>query len=187
MTNVKDLEEKKLILACHKCSLGKSKEHLFSNNSIYNDWSRWWIYDCPRKNNGKLAQIYKGNIVCSAAKYRKGQNKEEYIEFTQLLNSVSQWLYENYNEKVNRKSNHKMFMERLIELQMQHHSIIENLVSNHLSDKYVFQDISSPNPCRLREYTLVDKDTYRVIKGSYEYILNHLKDTIGKTEKGSIQ
>lgn len=185
MKYVKDLEEKRLIIACHKCSSGKSREHLFSNNSIYNDWVRWWGYDCPRNNKGKPAQIYKGNIVCSAAKYRKGINKEENIEFTNLLSSVSKWLHKSYNEKVNRKSNQKMFEEQLIELQEQHYCILKNLVDNQLSDRYVLQDISSANPHRLREYTIVNKNTYKVIKGSYEYMLTYLKNIISEAEKGN--
>lgn len=185
MKYVKDLEEKRLLLACHKCSLGKSRKNIFCNTSLYNDWIRWWEDDCPHKNNGKPAQIYKGNIVCSAAKHRKGINKEENVEFTKLLSSVSQWLHKNYNVKLTRKVNLSIFEEQLKELQEQHYCILKNLVDNHLSDIYVLQDISSANPHRLREYTLVNKNTYKVIKGSYAYMLTHLKNIISETEKGN--
>lgn len=177
MIEINDLEEKKHIIAYYKCNSGRNCKNIFNNNSIYNDWWRWWGMDFPKKRNGKPMQIYKNQLVISAAKHRKGITTNMHKECTAILSSVTNWINKNYNKQITRKENRKKFREMLIRLRKNNYNnLLQILNDAGLVDKgYSIQDTSSENIYELRNYCLIySGDTVTVKNGSYETILEHL-------------
>lgn len=186
MIKIKDLEEKKHIIAYYKCNSGKNCKNIFNNNSIYNDWWRWWWLDFPKKKNGKPMQIYKNQLVISAAKHRKGITTDIHKECTAILTSVTNWINQNYNKQTTRKENRKKFEEMLFQLRKDNYNnLISILNDSGLSSKgYSIHDTSSKNIYELRNYCLIhEEDTVTVKNGSYETILEHLQGIIDLESK----
>lgn len=182
MIKIKDLEEKKCIMAYYKCHSDKSRKNLFSNSSIYNEWWRWWGMDFPKKENGKPMQIYRNQFVLSAAKQRKGITSEKHKEYTAILTSVTNWINKKYNKQITRKENRKKFGELFIQLRQDNYNNLISILSNSglASEGYSIQDTSSQNIYELRNYCLIHTgDTVTVKNGSYETILEYLQGIIG--------
>lgn len=182
MVKIKDLEEKKCIMAYYKCHSDKNRKNLFSNSSIYNEWWRWWSLDFPKKENGKPMQIYRNQFVLSAAKQRKGITSEKHKEYTKILSSITKWINDNYDLSVSRKGNRNKFRDMLVQLREENYAqLICLLKDNGLADKgYSIQDTSSTNIYELRNYCLIHTgNTVTVKNGSYETILEHLQGIIG--------
>lgn len=179
MMRIRDLEEKRCIMAFHKCSSNRSRGKVFCNSSIYNDWWRWWGRDFPRNNNGKPMQIYRNQFVLSAKKHRKGKTPKRYEEYTEVLSSITEWINKNYKQKQTRAENRERFYNMLIELRKENYnSLVHILKDSGLADKgYSIQDASSDNIYDLRNYCLIHiGDTITVKNGSYEIILEHLEE-----------
>lgn len=181
MAKIKDFEEKKYIIAYYKCHSGKNCKNIFTNNSIYNEWWRWWGQDFPKKKNGKPMQIYKNQLVVSAAKHRKGITTDMHKEYTAILTSVTDWINQNYNKQITRKENKKMFGEMLIQLRKDNYNNLISILNENglVSEGFSIQDTSSTNIYELRNYCLIHAgDTITVKNGSYETILEHLQKII---------
>lgn len=183
MVKIKDLEEKKCIMAYYKCHSGKNRKNLFTNNSIYNEWWRWWGMDFPKKENGKPMQIYRNQFVLSAAKQRKGITSEKHKEYTKVLSSITKWINDNYDLSVSRKGNKNKFRDMLVQLREENYAqLIRLLKDNGLADKgYSIHDTSSDNTFDLANYCLIcNGDDMTVTNGSYETILEYLKNLFKK-------
>lgn len=177
MVKIKDLEEKRCIMAYYKCHSDKNRKNLFSNSSIYNEWWRWWGMDLPKKKSGKPMQIYRNQFVLSAAKQRKGITSEKHKEYTEVLNSITKWINDNYDLSVSRKVNRNRFHDMLVQLREENYAqLIHLLKDNGLADKgYSLHDTSSDNIFDLANYCLIcNGDGMTVTNGSYETILEHL-------------
>ena len=179
MIKIKDFDEKKHIIAYYKCSGNKNCKNIFNNNSIYNDWWRWWGMDFPKKKNGKPIQIYKNQFVISAAKQRKGITTDMHKECTAILTSVTNWVNRKYNKQITRKENKKKFGEMLIQLRENNYNNLISILNNSklINEGYSIQDTSSQNIYELRSYCLIHNgETVSIINGSYETILEHIKN-----------
>lgn len=177
MVKIKDLKEKRCIMAYYKCHSGKNRKNLFSNSSIYNEWWRWWGMDFPKKKGGKPMQIYRNQFVLSAAKQRKGITSEKHKEYTEVLNSITKWINDNYDTSVSRKENRNRFYDMLVRLREDNYAQLIRLMNDKkLADKgYSIHDTSSSNIFDLANYCLIcNGDDMTVINGSFEKILEHL-------------
>lgn len=175
MVKIKDLEEKKCIMAYYKCHNDKSRKKLFSNSSIYNKWCRWWGMDFPKKENGKPMQIYRNQFVLSVAKPRKGITSEKHNECTKVLSSITKWINDNYDSSVSRKVNRNRFHDMLVQVREENYAQLIRLLSdNGLTDEgYSLHDTSPDNIFYLSNYCLICNGE-TVINGSYETILEYL-------------
>lgn len=185
MIKIKDLEEKRCIMAFYKCHSGKNCKNIFTNSSIYNDWWRWWGMDFPKKSNGKPMQIYRNQFVVSAKKSRKGINSNLHVECTNMLSSITKWINQNYDKQYTRKENKQRFYEMLIQLREDNYDNLLHILNHEgLTDKgYSIQDTSSTNIYDLRNYCLIHAgNTITVKNGSYETILEYLQNLIMKKE-----
>lgn len=185
MAKIKDLEEKKHIIAYYKCGGSRNCKNIFNNSSIYNDWWRWWGMDFPKKENGKPMQIYRNQLVMSAAKQRKGITTDMHKEYTAILTSITNWINQNYNKQVTRKENRKKFEEMLIQLRKDNYNNLISILNDSglVNEGYSIQDTSSINIYELRNYCLIHAgNTVTVKNGSYETILEHLQKIISKED-----
>lgn len=188
MFHIKDLEEKRCIMAFYKCQSNKNCKNIFTNSSIYNDWWRWWGMDFPKKNSGKPMQIYRNQFVVSAKKSRKGITSSLHTECTNTLSSITKWITQNYNKQYTRKENKQRFYEMLTQLRKDNYENLLHILNHEgLVEKgYSIQDTSSAsanNIYDLRNYCLIHVgDTITVKNGSYETILEHLQTLVEEKE-----
>ena len=178
MFHIKDLEEKRCIMAFYKCMSHKNLKNIITNSGIYNDWWRWWQNDFPKNRNGKPMQMYRNEFVLSATKSRKGIKSERHMEYTNAISSITKWILENYDRKQTRKENKEKFYDMLIQLRKDNYdNLIKIIRDENLSEQgYSLQDTSSESILDLRNYCLIHAgETISVKNGSYETILEHIK------------
>ena len=181
MFYIKDLEEKRCIMALYKCNSNKNLKNIITNSNIYNYWQIWWQNDFPKKRNGKPMQMYKNEFVLSASKSKKGIKLERHMEYTNAISSITKWILENYDKKLTRKENKQKFYDMLVQVRKDNYDNLTKIISdNNLSEQgYSLQDTSSESTLDLRNYCLIHAgETITVKNGSYETVLEHLKSII---------
>lgn len=165
MVKITDLEEKKLIIAYHKCGSNKNCKNIFVNSGIYAKWLEWWKSDFTI--NEKCIQMYKQKLILSGAKWRQGIRPQEYEERTEFLTSITDWINSTYDKKLGRKGNRKAFHRMLIELRERQ---LNNLSIEASKIGCTIKDISSKNELELRTYNLI-RNGEIVASGTYESLL----------------
>lgn len=167
MVRIKDLEEKKRIIAFYKCLYNKHPENKFYNSKIYDVWLRMWRNDFVV--DGKCLKMWHQKFVVSANKDRQGIAPPEYYkEYNKFINNVTDWMNSNYEIKQGRKNNKKKYAEMLIE----HRKICADKVAAQLKECINLSD------CKL-VYTLPEK-TDKTFTELVSYALIHNGESIFK-------
>ena len=145
MLNIKDADEKKLIINYYKLGTIKDNQNILHNSSVYAAWLKKWRDDFAV--DGKCLKMYKQKFVVSVAKHKKGIEAPEYYqEYNKFICSVTDWMNANYDKKIGRKNNKKKISDILVE----HRKDCANKLLNILNDSKNLSD------CEL-VYTLPDK------------------------------
>ncbi|MFW5651084.1 MAG: hypothetical protein ACOCNC_06780 [Acetivibrio ethanolgignens] len=99
MKQINDIEEKKRIIAFYKCIYNKHPQNILCNSRIYDVWLRLWRKDFEV--DGKCLKMWHQKFVESVAKHRyKEEPPAYYVEYNELINSVTDWVNEHYNIKL---------------------------------------------------------------------------------------
>ena len=173
MIQIKDLEEKRLIIAEFKCRSKKNAKYTFGWKSIYFNWGLWWVNDCPRDKHNR--PINSGILEHPPKKGINATILEKNAEFLEFLQSVSLWINENYNKKITRSENQKRFEKMLADVRADNlDTLLQALKDNGLSeDGYLITEVSCDD-CKLATYALFNKNTLNIKIGTYETILDRI-------------
>lgn len=179
MINIKDSEEKKMIIAYHKACSNKAIRNLLCNSNVHAEWLMRWRDDFVV--NGKCLKLWNQKFVESANKHRKGIEPPAYYnEYNEFINNVTGWMNDTYDKKNSRKCNKRKFAGILIEYRKNcAHELMQLLRCNeNFSDCKVVYRIpysNGKNFTELVKYSIIHDGT-PIFKGSYdetaEYIVN---------------
>lgn len=179
MINIKDSEEKKMIVAYIKTCSNKAVRNLLCNSNVHETWRMRWRDDFVV--NGKCLKLWQQKFVMSANKHRQGIEPPEYYnEYNEFINNVTNWMNDNYDKKIGRKGNRRKFGEILIDHRKTcAHKLVQLLSSNnHLSGcklVYMLPARDGSGFTELVMYSIIHNGE-PIFKGSYdetaEYIVS---------------
>ena len=192
MINIKDADEKKMIVGYIKTCSNNAVRNPLCNSNVYTTWLMRWRDDFAV--NGKCLKMWHQKFVESANKHRKGIEPPEYYnEYNEFINSVTGWMNDNYNKKISKKSNKRKFAGILIEYRKNCAHELVQLLSSH--DNFTNCRLAYKLPVRdgkgfteLIKYSIIHDGT-PIFSGSYdetaEYIVNTNKLIEGKMSENS--
>lgn len=186
MVKIKDVEEKKLIVACY-IAKNKKDNNYFSDIKVWHHWTALWSEDF-RTDEGKVLKLYGHNhqFVLSKTK-AKEQKKEgiltqEFKEYDDFLAEICQWINENYKRTKGRIRNANIIKEKLLAYRRECAGIIQEYLNNSgMTEKgYKIQNLTSKKePLLLGKYCILAENLegrYKSICcGSYETMMEFLK------------
>lgn len=178
MINIKDVEEKKVIIAyliCKQCR-GVGLEHIFRL------WNQRWSNDFVTENGTKL-KMHNHKIIISKRKLNQGTPLPKCCEeYDMFLDEIYKWINEKYDSKVERNKNADMFKEMIFAHREQCRQNFYKTFndSNLKTNGYkILNQISKKHPLILSKYCIfhTDKNGIKecVFSGSYENAMCYLK------------
>lgn len=171
MINIKNLEEKKRIIAFNKASFNRHPQNMLCNSRIYDVWLRTWRDDFVV--DGKCLKMWHQKFVESVGKHRRKEAILDcYAEYNDLINSVTAWVNEHYNIKLSQAENKKHCMEILRKYRQECEKELKEL----LKDKNLEYELVHTNVndmLKLAKYKLTATD--KVIHIAY---FDEMKDFI---------
>lgn len=183
--NIKDVEEKRLILAYY-LSKNKKDNHCFSDVKVWHQWTGLWNEDF-RTESGKFLKRYGNQFVLSKTKAKK-QKKEgtliqEFKEYDDFLNEICQWVNENYKRNKGRMKNANIMKERLLAYKRECAlSLLKYFDNNGFAEKgFRFQNLTSrKESISMGKYCIlapIEEGRYKgICCGSYETVMKFLKN-----------
>lgn len=178
MINIKDIEEKKLIIAYLICKQksGIGLEHIFRL------WTQQWGNDFVTENGAKL-RMHNHKIIVSKRKLNQGIPLPKCCEeYNLFLDEIYKWMNEKYDDKVGRKKNADMFKEMLFAHREQcRKNFYRTFNNSKLKAKgyKVLTQISMKQPLILSKYSIFHTDKYGikecVFSGNYEDAMCYLE------------
>ena len=179
MINIKDAEEKKMIVGYIKTCSNKAVRNLLCNNNVHATWLMRWRDDFVV--NGKCLKMWHQKFVVSASKHRQGIEPPDYYnEYNEFINNATNWMNITYDKNMGRKGNRRKFAEILMEHRKNcAYRLIQLLRSNDsFSDCKLVYRLPNSNGkgfMELMKYSIIH-DGAPIFKGSYdettEYIVN---------------
>lgn len=179
MIPINDSDEKKMILACYFLKTNKGIKNLFTNGHIYAYWTKFWHQDF--RIDGKKLRIFRNKFVVSANKDRAGvEPPAYYYEYNAFINSISQWMYENYEKKLGRTNNRKKYEKILTDYRTEKGLELSELIKDHSDYQIEFETRDSSQNIFYREQWYHIKCGEEIVfSGTYteskEWILTELK------------
>lgn len=187
MLNIKNVEEKKMIVAYYR--VGVSYMNLGIEN-VWRVWCKFWKEDFVV--DGNLLKMYDHTLVLSKAKARAkqilGENIQEFKEYDDFLIEVCEWIKKNYDEDKDRKANAKILKNKLLEYRAEcNRNIRERFSKSGLKEKgYKIKNQPSKNPYLLSKYIILAKNedgvTRYVKQGNYEEVIKYILNIDGTEE-----
>lgn len=186
MLNIKDADEKKLIINYYKLGSNKNTQNILCNSSIYTTWLQRWRDDFVV--DGKCLKMFRQKFVVSATKDKRGIEAPEYYqEYNKFIRSVSNWMNANYDKKIGRKNNRKKIGDILVEHRKDCAEKLLNTLndSKNLSDcelVYMLPDKADKLFMSLVKYSIVHNGL-AIFSGSYDEVkeyISKMDDFIGE-------
>lgn len=177
MQHIKDLEEKKMIIAYY---LAKNKKNV-GLETVWRIWSNWWDKDFCDK--GRTLTMYDHTLVLSKtkarAKVKAGESFNDYKEYDDFLADICQWIKDSYDNTVDGKTNTNLLTEKLFKYKEQCNNLIRRKFnkSSLKAEGYKLRCvISRRKPHHLSTYLLFNEDDVYVTQGTYENMLKYIDE-----------
>ena len=177
MINIKDIEEKKRIIAYFLCRQknGIGLEHIFRL------WTQQWSNDFVDE-NGENLRMYDHKIIVSKRKLHKGVPLPECCEeYNTLLNEIYDWMCEKYDNNVGRRANADMFKDMIFTYREQcRQNFYKTFNNSKLKENgySVIKQFSKRHPLILSNYCIFHKNRNGqkkcVFSGSYENAMDFI-------------
>lgn len=177
MVNIKDIKEKKTIIAYFLCRQNNGIEL----EDIFRLWTQQWSDDFVTNNGTKLS-MRDHKIIISNLKLNQGISLPKCCEeYDIFLYEIYKWINDNYNSNVGRKTNADMFKEMIFAHRERcRQNFYKTFNSSNLKEKgyKVSNQIYTKYPSRLSKYSIFYTDKYGVkecvFSGSYENAMNFI-------------
>lgn len=176
MLHIKDVEEKKMIVAYY---MVRNRKNLGLEN-VWRVWSAWWEKDFSDK--GRPLTMYDHKLVLSKTKAREkvraGENYQDYKEYDDFLAEICEWLKGQFDTTDGRKTHASLLKEQLLK----HRSICDQNIRKRLKNSglraegYKLQNqTSKKHPLLLGRYLIIGTEGC-IKQGSYEEIMNYIDE-----------
>ena len=185
MLRIKDVEEKRLILAYYLSKNKRDNNRCFCDTKVWHQWTGLWSEDF-RTETGKFLKRYNKQFVLSKTKAKKqmgeGTYKQDFKEYDDFLNKTCEWVNKNYKWNKGRTKNANIMKERLLAYKKQCGVLLQKYFDNNrFSEKgYRFQNLTSrKEPLSMGKYLILAPDSEGRYKGiccgSYETVMEFME------------
>lgn len=188
MIQIKDSDEKKMIIAYQKSCSHKTQRNLLCNSSVYSEWLLRWRDDFVV--GGRCLKMWHQKFVVSANKHKQGiEPPEFYKEYNEFMNAVTDWINCNREMKQGMKNNKRKFGEILMEHRKNCADTVmfklrecKNLSSCELT--YVLPNKTDKKFTELVKYSLIYEGK-EIFKGSFDETVGYIENINGSTAASS--
>lgn len=181
MLNIKDMEEKRLIIAYY---IARNSKCQLNDDIVWNQWNGRWPKDLRSKNNRPLKR-YNHHCVESRTQAKKEAKSEnlsyDYTEYDNFIIETCEWVKSLYDKDKANWKNANIVLERLFIYRETCDKRIRELLfeSGLAAEGYKLQNqTSKKHPHLLGDYLILHNQNgvnKCVIRGSYEQVMNYLK------------